>query len=201
MSSSPEHVVPPSPTQPALLSLQSREETHRIQLSYWKQQLHGVQTMLELPADHPRSLAQIFQGTTYRFMLSNNLSEALRTISQQQEAPLFVTLLAAFQTLLFRYTGQEDLVVGLPVASRNQIEVKGLSGPFVNMLPLRSDLSGNIYFKELMHRVRKVVLEADAHQDLSFEDLIRELKLEQDLSCNRLVQVIFTLQTTSLSSW
>src|SRR5437588_198601 len=133
-------------------------------------------------------------------MLSNNLSEALRTISQQQEGALFVALLAAFQTLLFRYTGQEDLVVGLPVASRNQVEVEGVSNAFVNMLPLRCDLSGNLRFGELLHQVHKVVSEAYAHRDLPFEDLIRELKLEQDLSRNRLVQVIFTLQTTSVSS-
>src|SRR2546421_1604317 len=133
-------------------------------------------------------------------MLSNNLSEALRTISQQQEGALFVALLAAFQTLLFRYTGQKDLVVGLPVASRNQVEVEGVSNAFVNMLPLRCDLSGNLHFRELLHQVHKVVSEAYAHRDLPFEDLIRELKLEQDLSRNRLVQVIFTLQTTSVSS-
>ncbi|TMD26401.1 MAG: hypothetical protein E6J04_18130, partial [Chloroflexi bacterium] len=113
MSNSLEHVVPSSPTQPTLLSLQSKEEACNTQLSYWKQQLNGVQPVLE--------------GATYRFMLSNNLNEALRTMSQQQEGALFVTLLAAFQTLLFRYTGQEDLVVGLPVASRNQVEVEGVS--------------------------------------------------------------------------
>ncbi|TMD72934.1 MAG: hypothetical protein E6I97_16935, partial [Chloroflexi bacterium] len=121
MSNSLEHVVPSSPTQPTLLSLQSKEEACNTQLSYWKQQLNGVQPVLELPVDHPRSPVQTFQRATYRFMLSNNLSEALRTISQQQEGALFVALLAAFQTLLFRYTGQEDLVVGLPVASRNQV--------------------------------------------------------------------------------
>src|SRR5256714_5120947 len=200
MSNSLEHVVPSSPTQPTLLSLQSKEEACNTQLSYWKQQLNGVQPVLELPVDHPRSPVQTFQRATYRFMLSNNLSEALRTISQQQEGALFVTLLAAFQTLLFRYTGQEDLVVGLPVASRNQVEVEGVSDAFVNMLPLRCDLSGNLRFGELLHQVHKVISEAYAHQDLPFEDLIRELKLEQDLSRNRLVQVIFTLQTTSVSS-
>ena len=200
MSNSLEHVVPSSPTQPTLLSLQSKEEACNTQLSYWKQQLNGVQPVLELPVDHPRSPVQTFQRATYRFMLSNNLSEALRTISQQQEGALFVALLAAFQTLLFRYTGQEDLVVGLPVASRNQVEVEGVSNAFVNMLPLRCDLSGNLHFRELLHQVHKVVSEAYAHRDLPFEDLIRELKLEQDLSRNRLVQVIFTLQTTSVSS-
>ncbi|HEX6554198.1 MAG TPA: amino acid adenylation domain-containing protein, partial [Ktedonobacteraceae bacterium] len=200
MSNSLEHVVPSSPTQSTLLSLQSKEEAYNIQLSYWKQQLNGVQPVLELPVDHPRSPVQTFQRATYRFMLSNNLSEALRTISQQQEGALFVTLLAAFQTLLFRYTGQEDLVVGLPVASRNQVEVEGVSNAFVNMLPLRCDLSGNLRFRELLHQVHKVVSEAHAHQDLPFEDLIRELKLEQDLSRNRLVQIIFTLQNTSVSS-
>ena len=200
MSNSLEHVVPSSPTQPTLLSLQSKEEAYNIQLSYWKQQLNEVQPVLELPVDHPRSPVQTFQGATYRFMLSNNLNEALRTMSQQQEGALFVTLLAAFQTLLFRYTGQEDLVVGLPVASRNQVEVEGVSNAFVNMLPLRGDLSGNLRFRELLHQVHKVVSETYAHQDLPFEDLIRELKLEQDLSRNRLVQVIFTLQTTPVSS-
>ena len=175
MSNSLEYVGPSSPTQPTLLSLQSKE-AYNIQLSYWNQQLNGVQPVLELPVDHPRSPVQTFQRATYRFMLSNNLSEALRTISQQQEGALFVTLLAAFQTLLFRYTGQEDLVVGLPVASRNQVEVEGVSNAFVNMLPLRCDLSGNLRFRELLHQVHKVVSEAHAHQDLPFEDLIRELK-------------------------
>src|SRR5947209_3457601 len=200
MSNSLEHVVPSPPTQSTLLSLQSKEEAYNIQLSYWKQQLNGVQPVLELPVDHPRSPVQTFQRATYQFMPSNNLSQALRTMSQQQEVPLFVTLLAAFQTLLFRYTGQEDLVVGLPVASRTQVEGEGVSGPFVNMLPLRSDLSGNLRFGELLHRAHKIVSEAYTYQDLLFEDLIRELKLEQDLSRNRVVQVIFTLPNTSVST-
>src|SRR5947208_10961161 len=171
MSNSLEHVVPSSPTQPTLLSLQSKEEAYNIQLSYWKQQLNEVQPVLELPLDHPRSPVQTFQRATYRFMLSNNLSEALKTISQQQEDALFVTLLAAFQTLLFRYTGQEDLVVGLPVASRNQAEVEGVSNAFVNLLPLRGDLSGNLRFRELLHEVHQVVSQAYAQQALPREDL------------------------------
>ena len=164
------------------------------QLSYWKGQLEGIPAVLNLSTDHPRPAVQSFRGRTQSIELSKGLTEGLKGLSRKEGVTLFMVLLAAFQTLLYRYTGQGDVVVGSPIANRNRSEIEGLIGFFVNTLVLRSDLSGNPSFRELLGRVRKMALEAYEHQDLPFEKLVEELQPERSLSYSPLFQVMFVLQ-------
>jgi amino acid adenylation domain-containing protein len=164
------------------------------QLRYWKRQLDGSPLVLDLPADRPRPAVQTFRGARESRMLPPSLGQALNTLSRQQGVTLFMTLLAAFQTLLYRYTGQEDIVVGSPIANRNRSEIEGLIGFFVNTLLLRTDLSGEPTFRQFLGRVREVALGAYAHQDLPFEKLVEELRPERSLSHTPLFQVLFVLQ-------
>ncbi|WP_138500711.1 non-ribosomal peptide synthetase, partial [Nostoc sp. PA-18-2419] len=176
-----------------------QKETLQSQLSYWLKQLQGAPKVLELPTDHPRLPVQAFQGATYSFELSDELSIALNKFSQQQGATLFMTLLAAFQTLLWRYTSSEDIVVGSPIANRNRAEIEGLIGFFVNTLVLRTNFAGNPTFEVLLNRVREVALGAYVHQDLPFELLVEELQPQRDLSHAPLFQVMFVLQNAPMS--
>ena len=171
------------------------------QLSYWKRQLAGAPGLLALPLDYPRPPAQSYRGRRQTMELSAELTRALKALSQKEGVTLFMTLLAAFQTLLYRYTGQVDVVVGSPIANRNHTEIEGLIGFFVNTLVLRTDLSGNPTFRELMRRVHKVALEAYDHQDLPFEKLVEELKPERSLSHSPLFQVMIVLQNASTTAW
>jgi acyl-CoA synthetase (AMP-forming)/AMP-acid ligase II len=164
------------------------------QLAYWKQQLGDSLPVLELPTDRPRPPVQTFQGARQSLLLPTSLTAALKALSQQEGVTLFMTLVAAFQTLLCRYTGQTDLGVGTPIAGRTRVETEGLPGFFVNTLVLRTDLSGNPRFRELLRRVREVTLEAYDHQDLPFEKLVEALQPVRDLSRNPLVQVMVALQ-------
>ncbi|WP_292766899.1 non-ribosomal peptide synthetase, partial [Nostoc sp. NOS(2021)] len=175
-------------------------EVLQSQISYWKKQLEGAPAILELPTDHPRPAVITFQGASYSFNLSLELSQALNKFSQQQGSTLFMTLLAAFQTLLWRYTGNEDIVVGSPIANRNRQEIEGLIGFFVNTLVLRTNLAGNPTFGELLTRVREVALGAYAHQDLPFEQLVEQLQPQRDLSYTPLFQVMFVLQNAPMSA-
>jgi natural product biosynthesis luciferase-like monooxygenase protein len=168
------------------------------QLAYWKQQLAGELAPLKLQPDRPRPAVQTFRGARYPLALSATLTEALKTLSQREEATLFVTLLAAFKVLLHRYTGQTDIIIGSPIASRTEREVQGLIGLFVNMLVVRSDLAGNPPFRALLARVREDCLDAYAHQDVPFEKLVEVLQPERDVSRNPLFQVMFALQNTPL---
>lgn len=167
------------------------------QLAYWRSQLQNL-SVLELPSDRPRPTVQTYRGATYRLQYSLALTQALATLSQQEGVSLFMTLLAAFQTLLYRYTGQEDIAVGSPIANRHRSELEDLIGFFVNSLVLRTNLSGNPTFRELLGRVRDVALEAYMHQDLPFEKLVEELDPERDLSRNPLFQVGFALQNAPM---
>jgi amino acid adenylation domain-containing protein/non-ribosomal peptide synthase protein (TIGR01720 family) len=164
------------------------------QLAYWRQQLQDAPPLLALPTDRPRPPVQTFRGETQSIVLPASLTQALKTLSQQENVTLFMTLLAAFQTLLHRYTDRTDILVGSPVANRNRTELEGLIGFFVNTLVLRTDLSGNPCFRELLHRVREVTLTAYAHEDLPFEKLVDELQPERNLSYMPLFQVMFQLQ-------
>ncbi len=163
------------------------------ELSYWKEQLSGV-PVLELPTDRPRPAVQTFRGSRQSLVLPKSLSDQLKALSRKEGVTLFMTLLAAFQTLLHRYTGQEDIVVGSPITNRTRSEIEGLIGFFVNTLILRIDLSGNPTFRELMDRVRKVALGAYEHQDVPFEKLVEELNPSRNLSHTPLFQVMFVLQ-------
>jgi len=168
-------------------------------LAYWQQHLSGAPAVLNLPTDYPRPAVQTFRGATYAIELSQELSQALKTLSQQQGSTLYMTLLAGFKTLLTRYTGSGDIVVGTPIANRQQSELEGLIGFFVNTLVLRTNLTDNPSFEELLRRVREVALGAYAHQDLPFEQLVEELQPQRDLSHSPLFQVMFVLQNTPMS--
>jgi len=164
------------------------------QAQYWKRHLGGNPPLLELPTDRPRPAVQSFQGASQTFALDKSVSEKLKELSQRQGVTLFMTLLAGFQVLLSRYSGQEEIVVGTPIAGRNRIETEGLIGFFINTLILRTDLSGDPTFAGLLQRVREVTLGAYAHQDLPFEKLVEELQPERDLSRQPLFQVMFVLR-------
>ncbi|MCC5658371.1 amino acid adenylation domain-containing protein [Nostoc sp. XA010] len=170
------------------------------QVSYWRKQLEGVPKLLELPTDFPRPPVQSFRGATYTFELSQQLSVALNHLSQQQGTTLFMTLLAAFQTLLYRYTGSEDIAIGSPIGSRNRAELEGLIGLFINTLVLRTNLAGNPTFEQLLNQVRSVALSAYAYQDLPFELLVEELQPQRNLSYTPLFQVMFVLQNAPMSA-
>ncbi|RUT13760.1 hypothetical protein DSM107010_10350 [Chroococcidiopsis cubana SAG 39.79] len=167
------------------------------QLSYWRSHLADL-PILNLPTDRTRPAVQTYRGATQSLKLSKTLTQSLEAFSQQAGVTLFMTLLAAFQTLLHRYTGQEDIAVGSPIANRNHSQLEPLIGFFVNSLVLRVDLSNNPTFRELLERVRQVTLGAYAHQDLPFEKLVEELHPERDLSRNPLFQVVFALQNAPM---
>jgi len=163
------------------------------QLGYWKTQLDGL-TILELPTDKPRPKQQSYRGARTAIQLPAALTKDLKTLSQQQNVTLFMTLLAALQVLLHRYSGQDDIVVGTAIAGRNRQEIENLIGLFVNTLALRTDLSGTPSFRQLLSRVREVCLSAYAHQDLPFEKLVADLQVERDMSRHPLFQVMLVLQ-------
>ena len=173
-------------------------EVLQTQLAYWKQQLEGAPPLLELPADRPRPPIQTSNGATQSLLLSQELTAALKNLSQGEDVTLFMTLLAAFKALLYRYTGRTDLLVGSPIANRNRAEIEGLIGVFVNTLVLRTDVSGDPTFRELLQRVREVTLGAYAHQDLPFEKLVEELQPDRSLSYNPVFQVMFQLQNNPM---
>jgi amino acid adenylation domain-containing protein len=171
------------------------------QLNYWQEQLATVSPVLTLPTDKPRPAIQTFQGGVERFQLDQNVTQGLKKLGQDQVATLFMTLLAGFGVLLSRYSGQSDLMVGSPIANRNQAEIEPLIGFFANTLALRINLSENPSFLELLEQVKQTTLEGYAHQDLPFEMLVEKLQLDRDLSRNPLVQVMFALQNTSQDDW
>ncbi|NPC47683.1 amino acid adenylation domain-containing protein [Corallococcus sp. AB032C] len=167
------------------------------QLTYWKNRLNP-NALLELPQDKPRPALMSSKGERQVMHLSPALTQALKALGQREGRTLFVTLLSAFNVLLSRYTGQDDIVVGTPIAGRPRAEVEGLIGLFVNMLALRSDLSGKPTFKELLNRVHESTLDAYAHQDIPFERLVDALKPERHLSHSPIFQVMFVLQNAPM---
>jgi len=170
------------------------------QLSYWKNRLSGTPTVLELATDKIRPIVQTFGGAIEPFMISMQLAESLKTLGRRQGSTLFMVLLAAFETLLYRYSGQPDFLIGSPIAGRTKVETEDLIGFFANTLALRAELSGNPSFLELLSRVRETTLEAYANQEIPFEKLVEELHPTRDTSRNPLFQVMFVLQNTPESS-
>lgn len=164
------------------------------EIGYWKQRLGSTPPQLMLPTDHARPERQSYRGGRLAFHLSGEILEPLRRLSRRQGVTLFMTLLAAFKLLLSKFSGQTDILVGTDVANRNRAETEQLVGFFVNLLPLRTDLSGNPSFVQLLGRVRETALGAYAHQDVPFEKIVDSLKLTRDLGRNPLVQVLFVLQ-------
>jgi amino acid adenylation domain-containing protein len=165
-------------------------------LSYWRAQLAGSPPVLNLPTDRPRPLVPTFQGARQTFALSKPLTDSLKALSQREGVTLFMTLLAAFQTLLHRYTGQVDLSIGCTIANREQVEAEPLIGFFANLLVFRARLEGNPSFRDLLRRVRETAIGAYAHQALPFEMLVESLQPERRLNQTPLFQVSFVLQNT-----
>ncbi|HET8841222.1 MAG TPA: amino acid adenylation domain-containing protein, partial [Ktedonobacteraceae bacterium] len=171
-----------------------QEETLASLLHYWKEQLAELPTVLTLPTDRARPPRQTFNGSNYTFTLSSELTEALRQIGQGEGATLFMTLLATFQILLCRYSGQEDIVVATPIANRSHVDVENLIGFFINTLVLRTNLRGNPSFRTLLQRVRTMALDAYLHQDVPFEQIVQAVQPERDMAYAPLCQVAFQLQ-------
>ena len=166
------------------------------QLDYWRQRLEGAPPVLMIPTDRPRPEKPTFRGAIHRFLLPLSLLESVRALSRQQGTTAFMTMLAGFQTLVLHYTKQPDIVLGTDLANRTTVQTEALIGFFVNLLALRTDLSGDPTFAELLGRVREVALGAYAHQDVPFDKLVEELQPERSLSHNPLVQVLFVQQNT-----
>jgi amino acid adenylation domain-containing protein len=171
-----------------------QEKTVLEHMAYWKKQLAGHLPVLQLPTDRARPAVQSFRGAMQPFELTRQLTAQLKALSQQEGVTLFITLLAAFNTLLYRYSGQDDLLVGTATAGRNRVELESLIGFFLNTVVLRTNVSGNPSFRELLKRVRQVTVEALSHDDVPFEHLVKELQPKRDLSHNPLFQVLFSLE-------
>ena len=168
------------------------------QLAYWKRRLEGAPTILDLPTDFPRPPVQTFRGASHSFFLQRSLYEAVQSLCQREGVTPFMALLAAFEVLLYRYSGQRDMLVGTPVANRQHVETEGLVGCFANTLVLRGELSDEQTFEELLRATRASSLEAFAHQDAPFEHLVDELQAQRDMSRNPLFQVMFVLQNAPM---
>ena len=191
------HNLPPLKVQYADFAVWQRKwlagKTLEKQLDYWRKQLEGIPPLLELPLDKPRPAYQTYNGDFKLFEIPAELSNRLRELSRQQDATLFQTLLAAFFVLLHRYSAQDDICVGSPIANRNRKETEALIGFFVNTLVLRANLSGNPAFTELLQQVKQTTLGAYQHQDLPFEMLVEALQPERDMSHSPLFQVMFVM--------
>src|SRR5580704_10387154 len=178
-----------------------QSDMYNKQLAYWRKQLDGATATLELPTDRVRPANPSYRGSTCRVVYPRSLTDKLNELSRREGVTLFMTLIAAYQTLLFRYSGQEDLSVGSPIANRIHAEIEDLIGFFVNTLVIRGNLSGNPTFRELSQRVRDTALGAYTNQDLPFEKLVEELQPERDLSRLPLFQVWFVLQNAPRSAF
>ncbi len=170
------------------------------QLEFWKKQLAGLPPLLELPTDRPRPAVQTLNGARHTFTVSSETAKGVMDLSRKEGVTLFMTLLAAFQTLLHRYAAQEDIAVGTPIAGRNRPEIENLIGFFVNTLVIRSDLSGAPSFRELLHRVHHAATQAYEHQDVPFEMLVEELRPQREMSHTPLFQAMFALQDAPLTT-
>jgi len=175
-------------------------EVLEAQLAYWRYQLAGAPPVSELPIDRPRQGSHEVEGSTQSFLISKDVTESLKDLSLQEEVTLFMTLLAAFKTLLYRSTKQEDVIVGTGIANRNRAETEQLIGFFINMIVLRTDLSGNLSFRELLKRVKTVTLEAFAYQDVPFEKLVEELQPDRRNTDKPWLQAVFEFQNIPSAS-
>ena len=167
------------------------------QLEYWRELLSGTQPVLELPFDQPRPAQQSFRGARQDIVLEPALVAGLKALAQREGVTLFMLLLASFQAFLYRYSGQQDIRVGVPIANRNRVETESLIGFFVNTQVLKADIDGQMSFAQLLQHTKRRALEAQAHQDLPFEQLVEALQPERSLSHNPLFQVMFNHQANS----
>ncbi|OBQ40690.1 MAG: non-ribosomal peptide synthetase [Anabaena sp. CRKS33] len=169
-------------------------EIREKQLNYWKEQLADIPPLLELPTDKPRPPIQSFRGGIWEFSINSNLSQKIRTLTQQSDATLFMTMLAAFVILLYRYSGQDDILIGSPMAGRNRQEIQSLIGYFVNTVVLRTKLTGNPNFREVLNQVRQVATNAHNYQDIPYNQVVEALNPQRNLSYNPVFQILFDLQ-------
>ncbi|PZU94481.1 MAG: non-ribosomal peptide synthetase [Pseudanabaena sp.] len=178
----------------------STKDTLVEQIAYWEKQLSGIPPVLELPTDRPRPPVQTFNGGAEFFEIGAGLTERLRKLSQESGVTMFMTVITAFFILLARYTGEEDIVIGIPIANRMRVEFESLMGCFVNSLVLRSQLHGNPTFLELLQQVRQTALDAYANQDLPFEQLVEALQPERSLSHSPLFQVMVAWENVQMEA-
>jgi amino acid adenylation domain-containing protein len=164
------------------------------EVEYWRHKLAGAQTLLDLPTDHPRPTTHGWQGATEEFSLDSATLAKLKALAQAESSTLFMVAMAAFQSLLRRYTNQESILIGTPIAGRNEIEIENMIGLFVNTLVFRVDFANNPSFRDLIRQVRSFALEAYAHQDVPFEKLVERLVPQRSLDTHPLFQVMFTFQ-------
>jgi amino acid adenylation domain-containing protein len=171
------------------------------QLNYWRSQLQGSPELLQLPTDRPRPVVQAYDGRTQSFELNQDLTQKLQSLSAESGTTLFMTMLAAFVTLLYRYSGQSDILVGTPIANRNRNEIESLIGFFVNTLVLRTNFADNPSFENLLAQVRETTLQAYEHQDVPFEQVVEALQPQRSLSHSPLFQVMFVLQNVPMTEF
>jgi non-ribosomal peptide synthetase component F len=171
-----------------------RGEVLEEEIRYWRERLAGAPAVMELPTDRPRPAVQRYVGSSEGMVLSEELTGKLKELSRREGVTLFMTVLAGLQALLSRYSGEEDISVGTPIAGRNRMEVEGLIGFFVNTMVIRSDVRGEASYQELLREVREETLGAYGHQELPFEKLVEEMQPERDLSHTPLFQVMFVMQ-------
>ena len=167
------------------------------QLSYWKEQLKGIPDLIDIPADKPRPKEMSYKGGSYHYTLSKDVRDKLNDLAQEEQTSLFMTVLSIFQILLYRYTGQQDIVVGSPIANRHYKEIEGLIGFFVNTLALRTTFKEGDSFKDVLRRVKETTLQAYQHQDVPFEQLVDHLNVPRSLNSNPVFQVMFTFQNAN----
>ncbi|MBX9805199.1 MAG: AMP-binding protein, partial [Alphaproteobacteria bacterium] len=197
-----ENYLSPLPIQYADYTLWQREylkegeKEAQTQLEYWVKSLQGAPDLISLPLDYPRPAIQSYRGKQISFEISKELLDSLKTLSQQRSTTLFMSLLSAFFLLLKRYTGQDDIVVGTPIANRQREELEGVMGFFINTLALRANLTDQMSFNELLEQVKSRTLQGYAHQDIPFERLVESLSLQRSLSHSPLFQVMFVFQNS-----
>lgn len=177
---------------------ESKHKTLQSSLSYWKEQLGGDLPVLELPTDRQRGARQTFTGGTHRFQLSRSLTEGLEKLSREENVTLYMTLLTAFNIVLHKYSEQDEILIGTPVANRSIPELESLIGVFINVIVLRTSMAGDLDFRSLLQEVKKVATNGYSYQDLPFEKLVEELKPKRDLSRSPLFQVLFNLQNAPM---
>lgn len=173
-------------------------ETLENHLSFWRNYLSGADDVLDLRTDHPRPSAQSFRGARQSFLVPGRVAEAIKSLAHQERTTLFSALLSAFQTLLYRYTNQDYIMVGTPVANRDRVDIEPLIGFFVNTVAIRADLSGNPTFRQLLGRARETILEVQTHQEIPLEKVVEAVQPRRELNRAPLFQVMFVLQNAPL---
>ncbi|WP_139491839.1 condensation domain-containing protein [Brevibacillus dissolubilis] len=170
------------------------EESFLLQAEYWKRQLRDLQTVLELPTDHPRTNEQTYNGDRYQFEIPHHVTSKLEQISKEEHVSLFDVWFTLFHILLYRYSGQTDMMIGIPIANRNKLEIEGLAGCFVNTLPIRTKLDEGVSFRSLLKQIHTCVNQAYINQDYPYEQMVQQLNLDKHAEKSSVFQVMFSYQ-------